>query len=44
MTLGEYILQLKQMLEALDAKVTELESRLARLEPKPKTKAESAHA
>jgi len=44
MTLGEYILQLKQMLEALDTKVTELEARLARLEPKPKGKAEATHA
>ncbi len=44
MTLGEYILELKDALLALQVKVKELEARLSKLEPRAKTKAEAARA
>ncbi len=42
MRLDEYIIQLKDLVEVLLARVEALEARLAKLEPKPKAKAEHA--
>ena len=44
MRLDQYILELKDLVVELLARVETLEARLAKLEPKPKTKAEATHA